>query len=162
VGSVGGATLQIGPPEGGGGGGAYTIDCPAGQVGTGLNVRSGVNVDNVQLICQPVTGVARTFGAATTTAAVGGGGGSPSTLSCPAGMILVGLTGFVGAGGGPFNDGIGGLCQALNGGAVQPTAIAGQNPGAVAYTATCPPGLALTGIQGGAGSLVDRTQIRCR
>jgi hypothetical protein len=163
VGSVGGATLQVGPPEGGSGGNPYTIDCPAGLVATGLNVRAGVNVDNVQLICQPVTGVARTFGLATTTDAVGGAGGSPATLSCPVGTVLVGLKGFLGSGGTAFNDAIQGLCQSTDGGALQPTAQAGQeNPGSTNYQATCPTGLALTGLRGGAGDLVDRTQIRCR
>jgi hypothetical protein len=165
VGSVGGATLQVGPAEGGGGGTPYTIDCPAGSVGVGLNARGGVNVDNVQLICQTVTvsGSSRTFGAQTTTAFAGVGlGGSPSTLSCPAGMILVGLTGSLGAGGGPFNDAIGGVCQGLGGGATQSTGLAGTNNSGAIYQAICPAGLALTGIQGGAGDLVDRTQIRCR
>lgn len=164
IASVGNATLQLGPANGGGGGSPYSIDCPAGSVATGLNARGGVNVDQIQLICQAVTGAARTFQSPTFTATVGGSGGSPGTISCPANNVLVGLAGLVGAGGGPFNDQIDAVCEPIAGGT--PTAtntpVGGNNSGSISYFVTCPTGLAVTGIQGGAGNLVDRTQIKCR
>jgi Bacterial Ig-like domain (group 1)/Bacterial Ig-like domain (group 2) len=163
IASVGGATLQLGPSNGGGGGSAYSLDCPAGAVATGLNVRGGSNVDNIQVICQTVTGPARLFGQPTTTGAVGGGGGTPATLACPAGLIMVGLTGAVGSGSGGVNDAIAAVCAALDGGAGVTTPSVGTVfPTSITYTATCPVGLAMTGIQGSAGNLVDRTQIKCR
>src|SRR5262249_46386892 len=137
------------------------LDCPAGAIATGINAAGGGNVDRIQLICQTVSGINRVFGPAITTGVAGGQGGNAAVIACPAGFpILVGLTGFLGSGGGPFNDQIRGICGAIDGaGTVQTQAAAGSaNPGSVPYTATCPVGLALTGIQGGAGGLVDRTQ----
>ena len=163
VGGVGGAPLQLGAANGGGGGTPYSLDCPVGAIATGLNVRGGANVDNIQVICQTVTGAQRTFGAATFTGSAGGGGGSPVTLACPANYVLVGLTGRIGNGGSGLNDEITGICSPLNGGQTVNTGTVGSNfSGSIGYTATCPVGLAVSGIQGGAGNLVDRTQIKCR
>lgn len=163
VAGVGAATVQTGSSNGGGGGTPYSLDCPAGTIGTGLNVRGGSNVDQIQLICQPVTGAARTFGAAVFTGTAGGTGGSPNTLACPANYVLVGLTGHIGNGGSGLNDEITGICGPLNGGATVNTGTVGSVfSGSIAYTATCPAGLVVAGIQGGAGNLVDRTQIKCR
>jgi hypothetical protein len=128
-----------------------------------LNVQGGSNVDQIQVICQTVTGAARTFGPATTTAAVGGSGGSPATLACPAGYVMIGLTGRIGNGGSGVNDMIAVFCGPIGGGATVTTQSVGSNfSGSIAYGAACPLGLAVTGIQGGAGNLVDRTQIKCR
>src|SRR5262249_55380666 len=122
----------------------------------------GTSLDNIQVICQPITGN-RAFGQATTTAAVGGGGGNPATLSCPAGYVMTGLTGRVGNGGTSVNDQIAAVCDAVNGGPQQVTAsVGGVNGGSIGYFTTCLPGLVVVGIQGGAGNLVDRTQIKCR
>ena len=161
--SVGTAPLQLGAANGGSGGGAYSLDCPAGSVATGLNAHGGSNVDQIQVICQAVTGVNRTFGAATTTGTAGGTGGSPASLTCPANFVLTGLTGFVGAGTGGVNDMIAGICSPIGGGSTTLTASVGSQFGtSVAYSTSCPAGMVVTGIQGGAGSLVDRTQIKCR
>ncbi|MEP6491727.1 MAG: Ig-like domain-containing protein [bacterium] len=161
--SAGTAPVQVGAANGGGGGTPYTIDCPLGTVGTGLNARGGTNVDQIQLICQPVTGVNRVLGASALSGTAGAGGGAPATLACPANYVLVGLSGFVGAGGGPLNDLISGICTPITGGAdVTTGSVGSNNSGSVPYNTRCPAGLALTGIQGGAGNLVDRTQIRCR
>ena len=163
VAGVGNATTQTGAANGGGGGTPYVIDCPAGAIATGINVSGGSNVDRVQLICQTVTGAARTFGQQTTTGSVGGTGGQPATLACPANYVLIGLTGRIGNGGSGLNDQIAGVCGPLNGGASVNTASVGSNfSGSIGYTTTCPVGLAVAGLQGGAGNLVDRTQIRCR
>ena len=114
--------------------------------------------------CQTVTGTARTFGAVTLTNLAGiGTGGSPATLACPANSVLVGITGFLGSGGTAFNDLIQGICAPIGGGTLTTTGFVGsQNGGAIPYSSTCPAGLAVVGIQGGAGGLVDRTQIKCR
>lgn len=161
--SVGSAPVQLGAANGGTGGGAYSLDCPAGAVATGLNVRGGSNVDQIQVICQTVTGANRSFGTATTTGTAGGGGGSPASLTCPANFVLTGLSGFVGAGSGGLNDMIAGLCTPVGGGQAAITASVGsQFSTSVAYSTSCPAGMVVTGIQGGAGNLVDRTQIKCR
>ncbi|MEO7084666.1 MAG: hypothetical protein ABI442_11230 [Gemmatimonadaceae bacterium] len=62
-----------------------------------------------------------------------------------------------------MNDMIARVCSPLFGGSMAATASVGSVfSGSIAYTATCPVGLALVGIQGGAGSLLDRTQIKCK
>lgn len=162
--AVGMAPPVNGTAQGGGGGTAFALDCPTGAVGTGLNVRGGANVDQVQLVCQTITGTARTFGTATFTAAAGGSGGSLYTLMCPTDQILVGLTGRIGNGGSGLNDMIGGVCAPVSGsGQGSYTQTVGSNfGGSVAYTSLCAPGLAVAGLRGGAGNLVDRTQIVCR
>ncbi|MGH7619472.1 MAG: hypothetical protein ACREPM_19825, partial [Gemmatimonadaceae bacterium] len=163
VAAPGGAPLQTGASNGGSGGSPYSLDCPVGAIATGLNVHGGSNVDNIQVICQTVTGAARTFGAPTFTGSVGGAGGNAATLSCGAGEVMVGLTGRVGNGGTGVNDQIAVICSPLAGGATSTTASVGSNfSGSVGYTVTCPAGLAVSGVQGAAGNLVDRTQIKCR
>jgi hypothetical protein len=115
------------------------------------------------VICQTVTGAGRTLGPQTFTATAGGTGGTPATLSCPANYVLTGLTGFIGTGGSGLNDQIAGLCTSIDRSATSTTgAVGAVNQGAVPYSASCPVGLVVTGIQGGAGNLVDRTQIKCR
>jgi hypothetical protein len=161
--AVGSAPVQLGVSNGDSGGSSYDLDCPAGAVATGLNVRGGANVDQLQVVCQTVSGAARTLGAPTVTGAVGGAGGSPSVLSCPTNYILTGLSGRIGSGGSGLNDMIAGLCSPITGGSTVTTASVGSNfTGSIAFTSSCPVGLALTGIQGGAGDLLDRTQIKCR
>jgi hypothetical protein len=161
--SVASAPLQLGAAHGGSGGSAYSLDCAGSSVAVGLNVRGGSNVDQIQVICQTVTGSTRTFGAAILTGAAGGTGGSPATLSCPAGYVLTGLTGRIGSGGSGLNDQIAGMCSPIGGGASVITASVGSVfGGSVAYSESCAAGLVMTGIQGGAGNLVDRTQIKCR
>ena len=76
---------------------------------------------------------------------------------------MVGLTGRIGNGGGGLNDQIAGLCAPVGGGAQVITASIGSVfSGSLGYTAVCPIGLALVGVQGGAGNLLDRTQIKCQ
>jgi hypothetical protein len=83
---------------------------------------------------------------------------------CPSDHILVGLTGRIGNGGFGLNDMIGGVCAPVTGsGQLTYTQTVGSTfAGSVAYTSLCEAGLAVTGLRGGAGSLVDRTQIVCR
>ena len=164
VAGVGAATLQLGQSNGGGGGSPYSLDCPAGALATGINVTAGSNVNTLQVICQPITGPNRTFGTATVTGTVGGAGGSPAGLSCPANYVLVGLSGRIGGGGGGVNDQIAAVCNGID--PASPPFISQLVgtifSGSIAYTTTCPIGLAVSGIQGGAGNLLDRTQIKCR
>ena len=161
--SVGGATLRLGASNGGSGGSPFTLDCPTGAIATGLNVRSGNSVDQIQVICQTVTGANRAFGSATFTDTAGGTGGSPATVTCPANYVMVGVTGRIGNGGSDFNDQIAAVCAPIVGGATVTTAsLGGVIAGSIAYTTTCPAGLAVTGIQGSSGVYVDRTQIKCR
>ncbi|HTE44348.1 MAG TPA: Ig-like domain-containing protein [Gemmatimonadaceae bacterium] len=162
--SVGTAPLQLGAANGGGGGNAYSLDCLAGSVGTGLNVRGNVNIDQIQVVCQTVTGPTRTFGPQTTTGTAGAAGGNgPFALSCPADFVLTGLTGRIGNGGGGLNDQIAGICSPVGGGATFTTdPVGSNNANSIFYSTSCPVGLVLTGITGGAGNLVDRTQIKCR
>ena len=103
------------------------------------------------------------LGTVTTTGTAGGFGGNAFTLGCPAGYVMTGLTGRIGNGGSGLNDQIAAVCSPIAGGASTTTSSVGSNfGGSIGYTETCPAGLVMVGIQGGAGNLVDRTQIRCR
>jgi hypothetical protein len=162
---VGTAPPVNGPAQGGGGGSPFALDCPSGSVATGIAGRHGDNIDSIQLICQTITGTGRTFGTPTFTALAGGGGGqSAYTLTCPSDHILAGLTGRIGNGGSGINDVIGGVCAPVTGsGQLSFTQTVGTNfSGSVAYTSLCEAGLAVAGLRGGAGSLLDRSQIVCR
>jgi hypothetical protein len=164
VASVGNATLQLGPSNGGGGGSPYSLDCPAGALATGINVNAGSNVNTIQVICQTITGPNRTFGPTTTTGTVGGAGGSFFALTCPASYVLTGLAGRIGNGGSGVNDQIAAVCTAIIPGlpAFLSQFAGSVFSGSISYQAVCPTGLAVSGIQGGAGNLLDRTQIKCR
>ncbi len=164
IAAVGSATLQLGSANGGGGGSPYSLDCPAGALATGINVDAGANVNTLQVICQPITGANRTFGAATTTGTVGVAGGSGFSLTCPANYVMTGLSGRIGNGGSGLNDQIAAVCDPVGPGGLQFVSqlVGSIFSGSIAYTTTCPPGLAVSGIQGGAGNLLDRTQIKCR
>ncbi|HEX3868572.1 MAG TPA: hypothetical protein VHV78_17545, partial [Gemmatimonadaceae bacterium] len=163
--AVGSAPLQTGSSEGGSGGSAYSLDCADGSVATGLNARGGSNVDQIQVICQTVSGASRSFGSQTFTGTAGGDGGNAATLSCPANYVLTGLTGRVGDGGGPdgVNDMIAGICSPIAGGSTVTTASVGSVlEGSVSYSSSCPAGMVMVGIQGAGGDLLDRTQIKCK
>jgi hypothetical protein len=164
IAGVGAATLQLGPPNGGSGGTPYSLDCPTGALATGINVNAGSNVNTLQVICQTITGATKVFGAATLTGTVGVIGGSPSSLTCPANFVMTGLSGRIGNGGSGVNDQIGVICDPVGPGGLQFISglVGSIFSGSIAYQATCPSGLAVSGIQGGAGNLLDRTQIKCR
>jgi hypothetical protein len=80
-----------------------TATCPTGQMVVGFGGRSGFYIDQIALVCAPLTiatapgGYALSVGATTAVAAVGGSGGSPfQSSTCPAGQVAVGDFGSAG------------------------------------------------------------------
>lgn len=80
---------QLLPVYGGSGGTAFSRDCGARRVLTGLRFRSGLELDAVGLLCRPVLSDG-TLGPETTVGTLsGGGGGTSNAASCPAGRVVV-------------------------------------------------------------------------
>ena len=157
-------------PVGGTGGSPFSINCPSGQISTGLSVRAGSNIDQIRLRCAPVTNVgvnayslfAQT-GSVTLSAAAGGNGGTASTLACPATYGLKGVSGRVGNGGRGVIDQIRGNCRKLLSTASVNTVTRGRTlGGSITFALTCPGDTVVTGLRGRAGSLIDQLQLVCR
>ncbi|MEZ4394868.1 MAG: hypothetical protein R3A48_27645, partial [Polyangiales bacterium] len=95
------------PTYGGGGGGPYDLQCPAGQFVTGVLGRSGSRVDAFGLVCGTPVFVedrsARPFryrvdvNPAGTVGPVGGGGGGPFRYDCPANSLVMRVQGRSGS-----------------------------------------------------------------
>lgn len=81
---------QLLPVYGGSGGTAFSRDCGAGRVLTGLRYRSGLLLDAVGLLCRPVLSNGTLAPETTVGTLSGGGGGTPDTASCPTGQVMVG------------------------------------------------------------------------
>jgi hypothetical protein len=149
------------PTVGGTGGGAFSDSCPVGYVGTGLNVRSGDWVDQVQLICRKLN-LDGTLGATATTPARGGSGGGPSSGSCANNQIMTAQV----LGGGTWVREVGAQCSTATrlknatGGFDSTLSPLGMD-GTVSTTA-CPAGYAITGLYGRAGSWVDQLGFKCK
>ena len=138
------------------------FDCPAGSVATGANVRMGAFLDQYATRCQSVTGAARTFGAVTATSSVGGNGGLPFTVACGAGTVMTGISGTYTNASVLNIVTLAAICSPIAGGATSTTTAAGGAPGAATYSASCPAGLVVTGMQGGSGTLVEAVVLHCR
>jgi len=78
----------VAPKHGGDGGGPSQFVCPNDGVITGINVRSGLYVDNVQFTCTSPRGEQTTFGGYG-----GGGGGGPNADNCPPGSYISSIYG---------------------------------------------------------------------
>jgi hypothetical protein len=79
------------PVYGGSGGNAFTRDCGAGRVMTGVRFRSGLLVDAVGLLCRPVRSDGTLAPETTVGSLAGGSGGTSDTASCPTGSVVVGM-----------------------------------------------------------------------
>lgn len=81
---AGGTVFGVGP-FGGNGGGAFSLRCPAGFFGIGVQGGAGSLIDRLGFVC------GNSAGQRLTTALVGGGGGSPFYFECAASQKLVGF-----------------------------------------------------------------------
>lgn len=84
------------PPQylttlGGSGGTAFSRDCGAGHVLTGLRHRSGMVIDAVGLLCRPVLPDGSLGPESAVGAMAGGGGGTIAVASCLSGRVVTGL-----------------------------------------------------------------------
>jgi hypothetical protein len=89
------ASLQPGnlPPQqlpvyGGSGGTAFSRNCGAGKVLTGLRARSGAMVDAVGILCRPVLSNGSLGPESTVGTLAGGGGGASETANCGLGQVV--------------------------------------------------------------------------
>jgi hypothetical protein len=150
---------------GGSGGTAFTRDCGAGRVMTGLRGRSGAYVDAVGLLCAPV----RSDGTLGSTSAVGelagGGGGTFAELRCASGQVVSNIA----IGYGSVVDHLAVYCRLWNAAARRfegDFAVVGNlgvyRTGSQHVAATCSarvqPG---AGIRGRRGMLVDAIGLIC-
>ncbi len=90
-------------PAGGTGGAAFTRTCRPGSHLVGFRGRAGEAIDALEPVCRdtqsvlaaPATGP-KPMAATLTLPAIGGGGGEPFERSCPAGWVMVGVSGRYG------------------------------------------------------------------
>ncbi len=149
------------PSVGGGGGTAFFDACPIGYVGTGLNIRYGNWLDQIQLICRKLN-LDGTLGATATTPARGGGGGVPATGHCANNQIMAGQMFHAST----WISRVGTPCATAarlkyaTGGDDSWLFMPGNSTGPFSFTA-CPAGQAITGISGRAGSWVDQLGFKC-
>jgi len=79
------------PVLGGSGGTAFSRDCGAGHVLSGLRYRSGAVVDAIGLLCRPILSNGSLGPESTSGTLSGGGGGTTNVASCPSGTVVSGL-----------------------------------------------------------------------
>jgi hypothetical protein len=146
---------------GGGGGSAFGPDwCAVGSVAVGLSGRSGSEIDGLQLICARVA-LDGSLSGNDSTPFHGGDGGGGFFSVCPGGQVLTGLAGRTGS----LTDQVQGLCAAitqvvgLGGGTstIGPWGGGGGSP----YAGSCPSGMAITGLSGRSGTLLDQMHFHC-
>ena len=77
------------PVFGGGGGSSFTRNCGDNRVATGFQVRRGLYIDAIGLMCRPVAANG-TLGAESAGSLAGGSGGAFTTRSCPSGSVVTG------------------------------------------------------------------------
>jgi hypothetical protein len=166
-------TLQISAAAGYGGASDFTTDCPVGSVATGMNVGYLVNsaIATFQMRCRAIslalsvaTGLTSELDTTVTTTATAGGLMIPnatSTLDCPAGMVVNGVTGAR----------ISFVMQAFRLSCRQPLGGAGTGTspaleirsGSSAFDVSCPAGSVATGFGAeGSGGAVRTLYLRCR
>lgn len=83
---------QLLPVYGGSGGTAFTRDCGAGKVLTGLRFRSGLIVDAVGVLCTPIAADGSLGQETTVGTLVGGGGGVSDVRHCARGSVVAGAS----------------------------------------------------------------------
>ncbi|WP_224371083.1 hypothetical protein [Hyalangium versicolor] len=147
-------------PTGGSGGNEFSDSCPVGYVGTGLSIRSGDWLDQVQLICRKLN-LDGTLGDTAYTPERGGWGGWPSSGSCPDDQIMTEEL----LGGDPWARQVGAQCSTATrlkdatGGFDSTLSPLGREGDL--WTEACPAGSAITGIYGHAGNWVDQVGFLC-
>jgi hypothetical protein len=157
------ALSWISPAAGGSGGQVFVRSCPPGQVLAGVRVRAGSRIDAVRPRCVPVSESGSwTSDPSFSNLAAGGTGGTIDTQDCPRDSAI-----FEIAGRGGWNiDRLGFRCRPLE----TATTVHGTSTRLGPFGGSggepfgphpCPSSLAATGLQGNAGDLVDRLQVRC-
>ena len=152
------------PVFGGSGGAAFSRDCGAGRVMTGLRGREGLLVDAVGLLCSPVNSDG-TLGSETTVGTLAGGGNSGARVSrCPRGQVVIGARIYHGF----FVDGISMVCRAWNAGARSfgpannpASELLGQARGDNEFSICSSSRQPASGIRGRAGAVVDAIGFIC-
>ena len=79
------------PVLGGTGGTAFTRDCGAGRVLSGVRYRSGMVIDAIGLLCRPVLSDGKLGPETTIGTIAGGSGGTTHVAGCPSGTVLTGM-----------------------------------------------------------------------
>ncbi len=140
-------TYHFGSVNGGWGGGQFVLQCPLGTFATGVHMRSGWEVDGIQLICE---GGYPTYYA-------GSGGGGPTTVNCPTDSYISGIYGRRGG----LVDQINFRCTNYKS-QVTTSHSGGGGGGGGDYSDSCPQGMYVFEFRGRAGARLDHIQIVCR
>ncbi len=155
--SISSAVTVVGPIGGFGGSAFPAVDCPAGSVGIGLDVRAGDDIDSISLRCgtlPSLTPLAPIFVAGNV------GGGTPYSLGCAAGDIMTGVYGAPRGGG--FLDYLAVRCTTPSSTTYQTGTVGLVQAGDPPQTLSCPASTAVVGLEGRSGLLIDQVSIRCQ
>jgi hypothetical protein len=150
---------RLAPTGWAGGTQSFSTRCPSGMVASGLSGRAHTYVDAVGLVCKNANGT----GATQTLTPRGGSGGDPYTLQCGTNEILIGTYGKAAS----VNDRVGAIC-ALASDVAAGTDTVGHGHGHAGgdgghdVTRRCPARMAVTGIKGKYGNVIDRMELECR
>jgi uncharacterized protein YkwD len=149
------------PPVGSNGGSGFREECPSGQYVVGARYRAGNWLDQISITCAPVDTIGLT-GPQWHGSAFGGQGGNPGEKSCPPGYISSGALLLLHSGN-QFVHYMALSCIST----VKPSQFSSPlDIGAPSslfgdISQTCPPGEAVTGIQGRTGEFVDAIGLIC-
>ena len=140
---------------GGTGGTAFTDTAPAENALMGLQVRSGSYIDALQPVYQNSFGsdIVETYGLWH-----GGTGGGASSLQCPQGYLVTGLTGTADS----YVDSLSIVCTPANGQGSTWTSPSAGTGASNFFTITCPANKFATRVLGRAGSYIDQLQLGCK
>ena len=148
---------------GGSGGTAFTQTCPDGAVLAGLQGRFGDFIDSVKAVCVRLDAIGDAVETTVQSAHGGSGGTTGYDLRCPRGWAVTGLRGRSGF----FVDRLQLVCAPvqLDGTALVSADHADQfkagGSGGSAFTLHCGGTRPARGINGGAGSFLDRIGLGC-
>jgi hypothetical protein len=155
---------QLLPVFGGSGGTAFSRDCGAGRVLTGLRYRSGLVLDAVGLLCRPLNADGSLGSETTVGTLAGGGGGTSNVARCASNTIVRAAYVYYGS----VIDGIKMQCYAWDkatrssAGPLRSTITAGSLDGPNVNFEICEANTQpAAGIRGRAGLVVDAIGFTC-
>jgi hypothetical protein len=162
--SPAGAVVVPTAQVGGSGGTAFTQTCPNGEILSGLQGTSGTLIDSVESICTKLDVLGDNFTDPVVLSSHGGSGARGYDLECPKGWAVTGLTGRSGS----FVDRVQLICApvqldgtVLLGAAEKVDPFSAGGTGGSAFTIHCPGTTPARGIDGRAGTFVDRLGLGC-